>query len=96
MELLGPSLSHARRAAAGSVLRLGEAVAATRGALAALQRMHAAGFVHRDVKPSNILFARSGCAGGAGAGEGRGRVVLIDFGLARLHVGADGRVVAER
>jgi serine/threonine protein kinase len=41
------------------------------GVLAALRAAHAAGVLHRDVKPANILLAPEG------------RVVLTDFGIAR-------------
>ncbi|MEU9718778.1 serine/threonine-protein kinase [Streptomyces sp. NPDC047976] len=40
--------------------------------LAALRSAHAAGVLHRDVKPANVLVANDG------------RVVLSDFGIARL------------
>ena len=38
---------------------------------------HARGFVHRDIKPKNILVEAS---------DGRDRVKLADFGLARLYL----------
>jgi serine/threonine protein kinase len=44
--------------------------------LAGLEAIHKAGLVHRDVKPENIMLTRAG------------RVVVMDFGLARQE--ADG------
>ncbi|BDA43863.1 probable mitogen-activated protein kinase hog1 [Coccomyxa sp. Obi] len=48
-------------------------------ALAALERVHARGILHRDVQPSIFLRAE------------QGRVVLVDFGSARLSFRESGR-----
>jgi serine/threonine protein kinase len=49
--------------------------------LDALRAAHAAGIVHRDVKPANVLLETRSPAGGLDEGE---RVVLTDFGIAAL------------
>ena len=59
------------RIAQRSALPYPEAVRVTREIAAALDVAHAAGMVHRDVKPANILF------------NARDEAVLTDFGLVR-------------
>jgi serine/threonine-protein kinase len=74
MELVeGPTLAHVMRREGRLSTR--DAVAIARDLLAALAHAHAHDLLHRDVKPENIILGRR---------EQRPRLVLIDFGLARL------------
>jgi serine/threonine protein kinase len=58
------------------------------GACRSLAEAHAAGIVHRDVKPANLMLCHEG--------DDQERVKLIDFGLVKVplasNVTADGRV----
>ena len=59
--------------------------------LDALEGIHRAGFLHRDVKPANFALAR-GAPGPATPGAWR----ALDFGLARRYVGDAGEVLPAR
>ena len=48
--------------------------------MAGLKALHELGFIHRDVKPENVLISRSG------------HIKLVDFGSA-ARLGANGKVV---
>ena len=71
MELIeGESL--ATRLARDGRLGIADAVDIVSAICAGLEAAHAAGVVHRDLKPDNVLLARN-------------RVVITDFGVARAH-----------
>jgi tRNA A-37 threonylcarbamoyl transferase component Bud32 len=69
MQLI-PGRSLDDRLAAGGPLRPRDAVVVARALLSALKAAHAAGIVHRDVKPANVMLTPER------------EVVLTDFGLA--------------
>lgn len=78
-ELLpGPTLEQhmADRARAGAPLPAAEIMAIVAQLAAALDAAHAAGVIHRDVKPANALW------------NGSGDLVLTDFGIAKELTGA--------
>ena len=67
------------RMAAGPIPQ-NEALEISRQILAALAAAHARGIVHRDVKPDNVMLLKGG-----DKTEGRTRVMLMDFGIAKKH-----------
>ena len=70
MELIdGPNLAEC---CSGTALHISRVVAVGTQVAEGLAHAHAAGVVHRDVKPSNVMLGRDG------------RVWLTDFGIARL------------
>ncbi len=80
----GPSLEeiiveHANR---GAFVPIARALGVVRSLAEALGAVHAAGFIHRDVKPSNVLIE-----------EVTGRPVLLDFGLARTPARASSKSI---
>jgi len=74
MEHLGKSLDQQLRAKGPLPWR--EAIEVTRQVASALETLHRAGVIHRDVKPSNIAELRGV--------TGERRVKLIDLGIARI------------
>ncbi|MFG3285017.1 protein kinase [Streptomyces sp. NPDC048111] len=68
----GPSLADAVKAADGHRIEAREAARIGLHVLGALRAAHAAGVLHRDVKPGNVLLASDG------------QVLLTDFGIAAI------------
>ncbi|CAJ0572059.1 unnamed protein product, partial [Mesorhabditis spiculigera] len=60
----------------GSMLKLGIM------ALAAIKQLHEIGYIHRDIKPGNLMLGRDS--------EGRSSLYLIDYGMVRTFVRKSG------
>jgi hypothetical protein len=72
MELLVGESVESRARRNGGWLRYPEVLTIVDQALAVLEKAHAAGVVHRDLKPDNLFFST------------KGEVKVLDFGIARL------------
>ena len=80
MELLeGPTLATVIRES--GALALARALYLFSGVCAAVEAGHRRGVIHRDLKPGNVILARSD--------DGRETVKVLDFGLARVVDGSD-------
>lgn len=80
---------------ARGALPMAEVLAVGRQLLAGLDAAHRAGLVHRDVKPSNVLYApRDGGRDGGADGNAERAVVLVDFGLVKQLHRADALMTA--
>jgi serine/threonine-protein kinase len=86
MELLRGVTLGEHLAARGRV-PVDEALAILDPLAAALDAAHARGIIHRDLKPSNVFLAED---------RPRGRVVLLDFGIAKLQGDLLGRLTGSR
>lgn len=84
MELKGESVSnylHRKSVSSAQTLALISSM------LCAIESTHASGVVHRDIKPANFVL---------GLQAGNMEVTLVDFGLAKEHMSADGEVYPPR
>ena len=76
MELLGPSLSTVVKRLPDNHLSISTGLRVAEHVLLGLEALHEKGFIHRDVKPSNILLRRSR----------EYPIAIIDFGLSRMYI----------
>ncbi|KJH51979.1 hypothetical protein DICVIV_01870 [Dictyocaulus viviparus] len=79
MKLLGKSLQEAKKTGPNQHMSLGPAIGCSIQCLEALEELHWAGFLHRDVKPGNFAIGR------AETGDIR-RLYILDFGMCRKYV----------
>jgi serine/threonine protein kinase len=76
MECLGPSVSSVRKALPGHVFSLSTTIRIGIEVIRGLRELHSRGYLHRDVKPSNLVVRPSR----------RRPIAIIDLGLARQFI----------
>lgn len=84
IDRLGDDMETVREGQRGGHMSTASVLKLARSCLSILQEFHSRGFVHRDLKPDNLMRDRRG--------EG---VHLIDFGLSKYMLDEDGRYIAE-
>uniref|UniRef100_A0A5S6QHB2 Protein kinase domain-containing protein n=1 Tax=Trichuris muris TaxID=70415 RepID=A0A5S6QHB2_TRIMR len=88
MQLLGPSLGQRRRQMPQKMFTISTSIRSTVQMVSAIQDLHDSGYVHRDIKLSNMALGMSPAQ--------KNTIFLFDFGLARRYVDADGNLRPER
>ncbi|KNE56783.1 CK1/TTBK protein kinase [Allomyces macrogynus ATCC 38327] len=91
MSLHGANLSDLRKRQPDHRFSLSTTALLGRQMIASLRELHHAGYLHRDVKPSNFVMGLDRHVPDA-RGFRRARCYVIDFGLARRYLTADGHV----
>ncbi|CAL8462189.1 g1720 [Coccomyxa elongata] len=93
MELLGANLAEIRHSSPQGRIQPQAAKKIALDLLNALEGVHKAGYIHRDVKPANFaLYQGPGARSMATGGDWR----IIDFGIARRFVDDDGNPLPKR
>lgn len=82
---MGDNVSTIRKQQPNGVFTLKEGSGIALQMLQALQDVHEAGFIHRDVKPSNFVMPPD-----FSVGVGGHTCYILDFGLCRRHLSPDG------
>ena len=93
LELLGADLEEHRK---NSQLSLKNAACLGYVILNVLKEIHTRGFLHRDLKPSNIMLAPNDGGGGPRDRRRHAELFVVDFGLAKRFLNADGSHIAMR
>ena len=88
MQMQGKNLSELRRAQPDQKFSVSTSLRLVYEALHCIEAVHAEGFLHRDVKPSNFAMGATK--------ETSRKVFVLDFGLARHYVDAQGRLRVPR
>ncbi|KFD55995.1 hypothetical protein M513_03119 [Trichuris suis] len=82
IQLLGPSLSQWRRCMPKKCFTVGTAIRCAHQILCALEELHEAGYIHRDIKLSNIAPGL--------VSDSKFGLFLFDFGLCRKYIQDNG------